>query len=77
MIEVERFMITDDPDDPDDHDAVVVTIEDTDGELISFRFKGRVLYESERGTEHDLALPLADDFLEQFAAARGYEVIRP
>lgn len=55
-------------------DTVIVHFKDDQGETCTVRFSGDRLYPSEQGEDHDLIIPLAEDFLDEFAARLGYRV---
>lgn len=72
---VDEFHIDSPHDDPD-RVTVSLLARDADGipGVVKFTLDGEITYPSNHPDHTDLTLPLAEDFLQQFAAIMGYRV---
>lgn len=74
---VDEFYIESEFDNPDEVTVGLVVVDDA-GEkgVVKVTFAGDITYPSGSDTHTSLTMPLAEDFLTQFAASMGYSVVK-
>ena len=74
---VDEFYITSDYADPDRVTVSLVARDEQDKKgVLKFTLSDDINYPSATGLGSGLTLPLAEDFLQQFAAIMGYRVVK-